>query len=313
MYHQYRHHEAPGVDKLWIITPISNPQRYQSRYRLYNRFEEYIKKSGANLMTVELALGDRPHEAHTENHLKLRAWDELWHKENMINVAISRLPEDWEYVAWIDCDIEFVRQDWIEEIVHQLQHYQVIQLFQTAIDLGPSGEAFKIHNGFVWSWQTGQPNPYKNKGAYALWHPGFAWAARREAIDHLGGLLDIGILGASDHHMAHALIGEVMFGAPAKISKGYKRHLLEWQDRATKHIRGDIGYMPGTIHHHWHGKKKDRKYNERWEILVKHGFDPDQDLKKDWQGLYQFTDSGTRMRNDIRNYFKVRNEDSIDP
>jgi hypothetical protein len=46
--------------------------------------------------------------------------------------------------------------------------------------------------------------------------------------------------------------------------------------------------------------------------LLKNNFDPELDLKRDWQGLYILTHKGERMRNDIREYFRQRNEDSID-
>lgn len=264
-------------------------------------------------MIVEIAFGDRPFEL-TEpgraDHVQLRTWDEIWHKENMINLGIANLPQDWEYVAWIDADVEFMRQDWPEEIVHQLQHYMVIQLFQNAIDLGPMGEVMKVHDGFVSSYLADKPWP--KLGYYAHWHPGYAWAARREAIDGLGGLFDVAILGSADHHMAFALVGKVIEYAPKQVSPAYKRRLLTWQDRANTHIRKDIGFMPGSIQHHWHGRKKDRRYQERWEILLKHSYDPDFDLQRDWQGLYRLSDVGERMRVDLRNYFMVRNEDSID-
>jgi hypothetical protein len=312
MYFQYKHKRMPEVDKLWVIAVISNPARYRSRYELYRKFESFCQKSGANLFTVELAFGDRPFELTQDedpDDLQLRTYDEIWHKENMINLAIQRLPLDWKYVAWIDADIEFMRQDWLEEIVHQLQHYHVIQLFQNAVDLGPNGEVIKTHDGFAWSYVNRRPLPNARYN-YPHWHPGYAWAARREAINDLGGLMDFAILGSADHHMAWALVNKVEQFAPKQISPAYKRKLLTWQERANRHIRQNIGYMPGTIYHHWHGRKKDRKYVERWQILLKHGYDPDQDLQRDWQGLYRLSDRGLRMRADLREYFHIRNEDS---
>jgi len=304
----------PELDKLWVVTVISNPARYRSRYELYKKFERHCKERGVNLLTVEAAFGQRPFEVTSPDnphHLQLRTDDEIWHKENMINLGVQRLPHDWQYVAWIDADIEFMRDDWAEEIVHQLQHYQVIQLFQNAVDLGPSGEVIKIHDGFVYSYVSGKPLP-NSKYNYPHWHPGYAWAARREAFDELGGLMDFAILGSADHHMAWALVGKVTEFAPTFITPGYRRELLTWQERANVHVNKNIGYMPGSIWHHWHGRKKDRRYVERWQILAKHDYDPDQDLMHDWQGLNHLSDAGERMRVDLRRYFHVRNEDSID-
>jgi hypothetical protein len=88
--------------------------------------------------------------------------------------------------------------------------------------------------------------------------------------------------------------------------------ILAWQHRAETYLKRNIGYVPGTILHHWHGKGRDRKYNERWKALVDHKFDPIMDLKRDWQGLYQLNPLKWGLRDAIRQYARDRNEDSID-
>jgi hypothetical protein len=152
---------------------------------------------------------------------------------------------------------------------------------------------------------------------YPNWHPGFAWAARREAIDALGGLIDRSILGAGDRHMALSLIGKGASSVERNMTPHYHRMIAQWENRAERYIRRDVGFIPGTVLHSWHGKKKDRGYFDRWKILTSNRFDPMQDLKADWQGLYQLVDHGdarsVKLRDDIRAYFRARNEDSIDP
>lgn len=320
--HPLAHHPpqsyAGEPDKLHVIAVISNPIRYASRYALYERFAAFMKKEPLVVFhPVELALGRRPFEI-PDAELKLRTYDEIWHKENMINLMIQRLPPDWKYVAWIDADIEFQRKDWVVETMQQLQHYMIVQMFQNAIDLGPEGEVIGTHTGFAYSYLSGKARPQRDPKRgyyqYPFWHPGFSWAARREAIDYLGGLYDVSILGSSDHLMAWSLIGENML--PSTMSPAYIKSLQDWQDRAERLITRDIGYVPGTITHFFHGKKKDRKYNSRWEILSKYEFDPFLDLKRDYAGLYQLdVDGSPRMngfRDELRAYFRGRNEDSID-
>lgn len=314
------------LSRFHVIAVISNPVRYESRPALYRQFEKHMADSGASLYTVEIAFGDRPFEvteAGDPKDIRFRSFDEIWHKENMINLAIARLPEDWEYVAWVDADIMFQNPDWLTETAHQLQHYQVVQMFADAIDLGPRGEPLQFHRGFVKGYfDEGFNTPnfksakedyygYGGPGGYKA-HPGYAWAARREAIEALGGLIDWAILGSGDHHMAMALIGEVDKTFPDQMHSRYAAKMRRWQDRAMKYLKKDIGYVDGTISHYWHGKKKDRKYRERWAILTENGFDPDIDLKRDSQGLYVWTDNNPRLRDEVRAYFRQRNEDSID-
>ncbi len=309
--------------KLHVIAVISNPIQYASRYKLYQEFAEHMNGSHIQLHTVELAFGERQHviEQSPENTLlRLQTWDEIWHKENMIQIGINQLTQtnpEWEYVAWIDADISFRPHfKWAVKALNQLQHYMVIQLFQNAIDLGPTGEALQLHTGFVAQYlNNGGMDGYR-PGYSPHWHPGFAWAARREALEHLGGLIDKAILGAGDHHMALALVGAADTYLHSELTPGYKRMVMQWQARAERFIRRDVGFLPGTILHSWHGKKKDRKYTDRWKILVNNKFDPDYDLKRDSQGIWQLHDDGSlrfiKLRDDLRAYFRARNEDSID-
>ena len=299
------------IPKLYVVTPIINPFRYQSRYRLYRDFEKRVNDAGAVLYTVEVAYGNRPFEVTSScdpTDVQLRTTSELWHKENAINVGIGRLPTDWEYVAWIDADIAFARPDWVSETLHLLQHYDFVQMFSLAQDLNPHNEVFQNHKGFVYSYH----NNLKYKTGYSDWHPGFCWAARRSALDHVGQLIDYAILGAADRHMAFGLIGKMEATILQDLKNGaYAQELRLWEARATRHIKKNIGYMDGTILHYWHGAKKNRRYQERWKILVNNRYDPDLDLKRDSNFLYQLTDHNINLRDDLRNYFRARNEDCI--
>lgn len=297
-------------NKLYVIVPYFNSCRYKSRKHLYENFKKYVINSGAELVTIEVAFGNRPFETSDDGKIRLRSCCELWHKERAINLAINRLPEDWQYCAWIDGDIEFARPDWVYETVQLLQHYKIIQMFSESVNLGPDYTIISNKRpSFLYSYTNGDPV----KGNYGkLSHPGFAWAATRQAINQVGGLFDMAILGSGDLHMARALIGEVKEGVYFNLSKGYMESLNIWQERCERLIRRNIGYMPGLIIHYWHGKRIDRKYNDRWKILTDHNYDPEFDIKLDAQGLYQFSGNKPKLEYDIRSYFQGRNEDSID-
>ncbi len=344
----------PGVqpfpDRLYVVTAISNPARYRSRYNLYRAFEKHIVDSGAILITVEMAFGDRPFEvteAANPHHVQVRGNHELWHKENLLNIGMSRLPASAKYVAWIDADVSFTRPDWAQETLHQLQHFDVVQLFSEALDLGPNGHvigqnigwveskmrAFPFHGLFTtreFSLPFGakasalaQSGQYQGQPAASgmgvkvvTWHSGFAWAARREALNKLGGLIDVAILGSADKNMAAGLYGFMEETLSPNFSVGYRDALLGWQKLAERNIRQNVGLVEGTLIHAWHGKKTERGYHARWKILEESQFDPRTDLKKDTQGLWQLEDDGSPrfvlLRDELRQYFRSRNEDSVD-
>jgi hypothetical protein len=323
--------------RFFVIAICSNPVRYHSRYRLYKEFQKHMRDVGATLVTVECAYGRRPFEltqAGDEFDVQVRTNAELWHKENMINIGIQhigKLDPKWKYVAWVDADVHFQRHDIVQETVHQLQHYDFVQMFSHVTDLGPRHEPIQQQNGFVWSYfENGfeapigpgyNPRGFDNYGGYygiksgSFWHPGYAWAARREALEKVQ-LFDKAILGSADHHMAMGLIGQAYRSVPKTVTDAYRQAVLTWEKITEQEIKRNIGYVSGLITHYWHGNKKNRKYVDRWQILSNYQFDPTTDIARDPQGLYRLNmHDGMRsikLRDHIRAYFRSRNEDSID-
>jgi hypothetical protein len=298
-----------AADQLHVLTAISNPRRFESRYNLYRAFERYVHNCGAVLHTIEAAFGDRDFAITDQghpNHVQVQNSHEIWQKERMLNILKARLPKSAKYIAWVDADVRFERDDWAEETVHMLQHHSIVQMFSHAVDLGPSHEAIQYHTGFAFQYRHGRPR----SAAYTHWHPGFAWAARRDPLDRVGGLVDTAILGAGDHHMALSLIGAAQESFAGGVTDAYKRPILLWQQRARAAFEGNVGYVPGLLRHQWHGGKADRQYESRWQILVDEKFDPELDIVQDSQGLWQLSGNKPRLRDRLMAYFASRNEDS---
>lgn len=317
--------ELRNHNTLNVIAVVSNPVRYNSRYKLFRQFREHMKACNVNLIAVELAFGDRHFEvtsADNPNDVQLRTEHEIWHKENLINLGIRRLSAlipDWKYVAWLDADIQFLDLNWAQETVHELQHHMIVQPFRDAIDMGPTATVLHsdkgpmIHRSFCYQYLSGATRPKNDLEKYAFWHPGFAWAARREFVENVGGLIDYAILGAADHHMALSLIGRAKESFPGGLTQNYCDKVLAWERLCELRIKRNIGYVDGVILHHWHGSKKKRYYVERWEILKEHQFDPDSHLTYDESGLLMLSsESSIGLRDSIRSYFRSRAEDSTD-
>ena len=310
-----------------IVTMISNSARYRSRYELYRRFKKCIEDAGLSLTTVEVAFGDRPWEITEENnanHVRLRTVEELWHKENALNLGIAHICRQFpgtKYIATIDADVMPLGRtwrEWMEETKHELQHFQVAQMFEQAIDFGPNGQIIgEPALGFMYQYFKNDFRQPKHGGSgyYEKWHPGYAWAYNVDALDKLGGLIDIAILGAGDRHMALGLVGAMDQSFESQLHPEYKSWMKQWEARAEKYIKRDVGYVRGAIGHSWHGRKKERFYHTRWKILTEQQYNPLTDIHKDRYGLWQLnTDSfrQMRLRDLVRAYFKSRNEDSID-
>lgn len=306
---------------LYVVTCISNPLGFNSRYKLYREFAKRVEDAGATLITVEMAFGDRPHvvtNSHNPHHVQVRSFFELWHKENMLNLGIARLMQvdpHADRVAWLDADVQLC-EGWVEKTLEALEHYMVVQMFSQAFDLDPRGETIREHWSFMHNYYHNTenfcheaPEPYYST---KIGHTGFAWAARMEAIDHLGGLIDQAILGSADWYMAHALVG---LGRKARLAThhdNYHAMIDNWEARAEERVKRDVGYVSGVLLHYYHGPRSKRGYGTRDEILVKNQYDPQRDIYRDSQGLWQLCDKKIGLREGIRRYLRSRHEDCIE-
>lgn len=306
-------HELTNDSTLHVIGVVFNPVRYHSRYRIFRKWRTFMEQAAnVKLHIVELAFGDRQFEVSTNRDLQLRTSHEIWHKENMINLAVRwLLPRDWKYVAWVDSDVFFNNPNWALETVHQLQHYPLIQPWSECIDLGAYGNALSLFRSFSMLAQKGVKQQTNPNDPYPYGHSGFAWACTRTFWENIGGLMDFAILGSADHHMAWASLGQVANSVHNKMTASFTRGCTDWQERAIKITKGHLGYVPGRIEHNFHGPKSRRFYRDRWSIFVKHAFDPIEDLQRDSQGLYYIAGKPD-LQEDIKQYMRARHEDSIE-
>jgi hypothetical protein len=297
----------------YVIGVMSNPRRFKIRAKLALQTEQQFIKAGVNYRIIEAAFGERPHEITTAghpNHIQVRCDHELWLKENLINLAVQQLPSDWKYVMWCDMDLTHLRPDWAEATWQMLQHHPVVQTWSHAVDMGPQTESLtnNVSTGFAYCYQQGMKLG-ERYGQY--FHPGYSWAWRREAWDAVGGMIELGICGAGDDHMAKSLIGQGDRSLPPGIHPNYTHMVKSWENRAVRAIKHDIGFVPGTIIHHYHGKKANRNYWGRWDILKKNEYDPYTHVTKDSRGLLQLDDTQWALRDGLRNYFQSRQEDDL--
>jgi hypothetical protein len=297
---------------LYVILPYFNYCKYEKRLTLFTDFvKRYWNLINVRIVVVEGSYDKFELPTFGNNviiHIKVKLVNRIWIKENLINLGIKYLPENWKYVAWIDADLTFLNTNWVHDTMQLLDDHDIVQLFHTAINMGPNGEALKIDNSFCYmSLKSGKP--YHRAAKYGFWHPGFAWSMRRSAYEQLGGLLDIAILGSGDRHMALSLIGKADWSYHGGIDDSYKNKVLAFQEKC-KNLT--YNYTPGTILHHFHGSLKDRKYVDRWLILVNHKYNPTEDTYYDDNGVLNLTTSGKRLQQDILEYFIGRKEDGTE-
>lgn len=222
----------------------------------------------------------------------------MWQKERLINRAIERLPASVKYVAWCDHDICFERADWLVESCRMIDNgIDAMQPFETAKYRGKKGDIDRTAKSAT---------SVAVKGGKPQTGPGACWVASREWLDRIGGIYDRNIVGGGDAVFFEAVSG-LMTSYRDRQSKASRSHLESW-------IAGvgptRIGYLPGSVHHLWHGDFRNRQYVSRDAIMRRYEFDPELHVEVDAQGLLAWTDAAQQaMRDEVAEYFAARRDD----
>lgn len=310
--------EYARTDALWAVTAYFNPDRYRTKRRNYDAFRARLD-GRVPLLTVEAAFGGDDFELPASDAVvRVRGRDVMWQKERLLNVALDRLPASCTKVAWLDADVLFENPDWAAEAARRLDRCPVLQLFDRAVRLprgatadDGTGEAYP---GFA-AVAARDPHRLLAGDFAAHGHTGFAWAARREALAGRG-LYDACIAGSGDHMMAHAFAGDWTSPCVARILGGANRHrdhFAAWCKDVYQKVRADVGFVPGSVLHLWHGEVRDRRYVDRNRELAGFGFDPRRDIRVGAGGCWEWASDKPALHAWARGYFGLRREDGDGP
>jgi len=307
-------------ENFWAITCYFNPVGYRRRLENYRVFRQRLV---VPLVTVELSF-DGNFELSEEDAdvlVKIRGGDVMWQKERLLNVALKWVPENCDKVGWLDCDVVFDSNDWVQRASRALDQFPLVHLFHERYDLSPSVgidsidlcDTGTVASSVVYKFTTEEASPED----YLLSVPrqkrlvttGVAWASPKEVLQKHG-LYDACILGGGDRAILCAALGKFDYCTrPFLMSARRAEHYLAWAHPYFKMIRGRVGYVPGRLFHLWHGEVADRQYEERRRYLAKFDFDPFSDIALDENGCWRWNSDKTELHKCVKDYFESRNED----
>ena len=286
--------------KLAIIVPFFNYSINPRMIQNYKRFRDELGHD--DVFVIESTREVDFQIPESANFIRIEAKEEnvMWQKERMINLAIENLPKEYTDIAWIDADILFEDKDWHKELQDRLNRYSFVQLFNTAEWLNGRGETTEIFR-----------SPFNTVDRELRHHVGFAWAARREVLEKIGGLFDHHVSGNGDAAIYHALAKSKLDDVASITAEmfdnlpGFSYSFYCYRELLSQHTNKSIACLSGNIKHLFHGDIGSRNYNGRQQILIQNNFDPLKDLELDVNGLFRWVDKENtkEMRRLICDYF----------
>src|SRR5262245_52692679 len=300
------------IDAFWAITSYWNPMRYRRRRANYRVFRQHLKLP---LLAIELAYGPQFElgEGDAEILVQLRGRDVMWQKERLLSVALQGLPETCRKVVWIDCDVVFEADDWVERTSTLLDRSMLVQPFShvhwTAHDWEP-GHGLRTGTELLQSVPfliaSGMPIATCLGTSQIERSPGYVWAASREFLERHR-LYDACIVGGGDIAVARAAYG--CFEVAMRRQHLNRDHYLAWAHPFYDAVRGKVAFVKGNLFHLWHGKLEHRRYLERHDGLSRFQFDPFEDIAIDHNGVWRWNSDKREMHDYVRDYFRSRSED----
>lgn len=292
-----------------VLTTYFNPGRYQQIRKNYDRFADDMANQGVKLATIELVLDDDEQVSDSFTYGLVvrgtRSANTLWQKERLLNLGIQKFADESRYLAWIDADVVFFNPNWYAEAEAELQNNKVVQLFSdpywgTAThSLMPAAQSC----GFRWSTRD------RRTMNFTYSHPGFAWAGHSTWLKEIG-LYDRMITGSGDSFMISGFTG-LTSKYHTKVRDGWQLDFHSWKDRCFSAIGGSFGFVNGAVLHMYHGSLKNRQYAERFDELLRLGYDPLRDVYIDDNGLLAWTpDARPTVRSWVERYFSTRKDDN---
>ena len=305
---------------LWAITCHFNPAGYRRRIANYRLFRERL---AVPLVTVELSF-DGQFELKREDAdvlVQVRSDSVLWQKERLLNIAVKSVPKPCDKIAWLDCDVIFASDEWVERAGRALEEFSVVHLFHERHDLPddvgpdqlPSWDTPPTTQSVVYKMATGEATPedlfLSNAPLERRTTAGLGWASHRDVLQKHG-LYDACILGSGDRAILCAALGKFDYGERAALMNARRaEHYLAWARPYFETVRGQVGFIEGRLFHLWHGDIKDRQYEKRHRGLEEFGFDPFTDIALDHDGCWRWSSDKTQLHAFVKRYFESRHED----
>jgi hypothetical protein len=119
-------------------------------------------------------------------------------KENLINLAVkNHLPTNWENFCWIDGDIIYDSNNWVDNVLNELKTHDIVQMFSIGFQQASENtKYYKAEYGLICFAKLENKNPIFEYIVSP--HPGYAWAMTRNLYEQIDGLWEFNIIGGAD-------------------------------------------------------------------------------------------------------------------
>ena len=297
----------PTVTDTAVMLAFYNPVPFKRILRNILYIIKVLKDKNIPYFVIECVFKDAKPEI-PDATMVVRSNSYMFYKEQLLNKLEKSIPEQYTKLICLDGDILFDAPDWVNQISKSLDENDIIQPFNEACWLTPNNTKVRSKKP---SYAYGiVHNKLRAPRSIHMYHPGFAWAFKRDIFRKMGGFFDRAVIGNGDmlfvfnfirDHVPEFWIRDVL----------RSRFILDtWPayHAKIKELNPKIGYVTMSALHLFHGVRQNRQYTTRYKS-VSHMLTGtwDDQITVNADGLFEF--KNPELSNGVLEYFKRRNED----
>lgn len=283
-----------------IIIPLFNISKSVRIYQNFLYIIQLFERSNIPHYIIELSYFNEPFfTTPQENYYHLNTDSIMFHKENLLKIAINNLSSKYNKFCIMDGDIIFDDLDFYDNMSILLNTYDIIQPFKTA-------EWLSINmTTIIKSAPSACYMSSENLTDYS--HPGFVWAFTLETYKKIENFIDIIPIGSNDSLLSCKICDVANHKKVAKESLLKTNITIDLEPLDLKYF-----YLDCTIYHLFHGTLVKRKYLERYNDFKKLIQENTDYRKINEEGLCVWTEEYKEILNTyMLGYFKSREDDNI--
>lgn len=252
-----------------------------------------LKARDLPVFSLELVFGDAKPEIKKAFHVRGNSY--MFHKERLCRLLEQRIPRKYKKILFMDADIVFGGDTWYEETSKLLDTHDVVHPFTRAHWLDLTYTKVELSRETVLNMKS---NAWDFK-----YHPGFAWAFRREWYREIG-FFDWAVTGSGDTLSSAKWLNKSFPETFKSLPRAMKRAYAGYRKQEMPTITA----REGDVYHLYHGSRKKRQYSERHHLL---------DVSQDIQDMIVLNDDGVYEWKDPKwnvvlfEYFKNREDDDL--
>jgi hypothetical protein len=227
-------------------------------------------------------------------------------RENLVNVAEKKLPEDYEYISWIDAHLFFENPYVFQEAIVQLGKVNIVGPQTTIFFKDKANETYYYPDysfPFMAFYHNSTPDSEKlnlDSGKTSIFpFYGLAYIANRDVFKNMEGLPDRCVAGVCDVYFSQAVTEN--YARNFNPEKPYGKWLRDYQDKASKAIERKFGYIKSNVFHfdHYWTLRKQSSWGPVGNRLIIRNFDPFDDLDTDDNGTLSFNKNNIELAFDF--------------